>query len=801
MKKVYSLFVAICFGMTSILGQTIYVKQDATGANDGSSWENAFTDLQSALAIADGNEVWVAAGVYRPSADPADTLARFVIGKNVSLFGGFAGTESSVEERDLESNETILSGDLNGDDVDGNFDDFKEDNVLNVVYVDSLLTQVMLNGLTVSGGHNNPRNNDIETFLWAGAGVYALSAVNSFNCQFTQNAGGTGAAFYGLGAGFSVSTFDNCIIRGNMASDQAAVFISGAQFIEFLDCDFMDNRVSRGGLYTLYCDQVTISNCTFENNDNSAGFGGAYFNWSSTNVRIQNSDFLQNIAGNGGAMYLDGRDLSGHDMNNITLIDCVFQGNQAIDWGGGAIYNWVSGYTMINCSFTNNSAANTGGSIYNGGDEKSYSIDNSTFDGNTAGWGAGVANYGTNSNLSVSHTTFENNQANTSGGGVTTGFLGHTTIENCEFIENIANFGAGVFVQNDTSSVIVRKSSFTGNASGTQGGGISLSGDVSATVDSCNFELNSADFGAAINAGGGNVFEQTPVGKFTLANSIFNFNLAGNQAGAVNISNMDVDIYSCLFINNAANGDGNGGAISTNASDSTAIAVNIANSTFSFNSGALANHIAAWTAGIGTSSLSLQNNIFDQGGSTSYVIEDGTPDLISLGGNFSNDETLAMYLTHEKDQVGEDLDPMFVAPDDFDFHLLASSSCINAGVSEGAPEYDIEGNQRVEEPDIGAYEYQIEVGTRAAVVENNNQLQLAPNPTKASLQLRLENSWSGLLQGRIINMLGQEVRAFQLDKASGATQTTIDVSTLSSGTYRILLSNGVEMVVEGFVKG
>ena len=136
---------------------------------------------------------------------------------------------------------------------------------------------------------------------------------------------------------------------------------------------------------------------------------------------------------------------------------------------------------------------------------------------------------------------------------------------------------------------------------------------------------------------------------------------------------MDVDVHSCLFINNVADGNGTGGAISTNASDSSFITVNILNSTFSANAGSLADGIAGWTGGIGTSTLNLQNNIFEHGGGNSYVIEDGTPEVVSLGGNFATDETLADYLTHDKDQYGDDLDPMFVAPDDFDFHLQEES--------------------------------------------------------------------------------------------------------------------------------
>jgi len=54
-------------------GDTIYVKWDATGNNNGSSWEDAFTDLQDALAAADSSDqIWVAKGVYYPTNVPIE---------------------------------------------------------------------------------------------------------------------------------------------------------------------------------------------------------------------------------------------------------------------------------------------------------------------------------------------------------------------------------------------------------------------------------------------------------------------------------------------------------------------------------------------------------------------------------------------------------------------------------------------------------------------------------------------------------------------------------------------------------
>ena len=72
-------------------GSTIYVDADATGANDGTSWANAYVTLQPALeAASDGDEVWVAAGVYTPTVEHGGTGGRyksFQMKNGVALYG------------------------------------------------------------------------------------------------------------------------------------------------------------------------------------------------------------------------------------------------------------------------------------------------------------------------------------------------------------------------------------------------------------------------------------------------------------------------------------------------------------------------------------------------------------------------------------------------------------------------------------------------------------------------------------------------------------------------------------------
>ncbi|MHC4574805.1 MAG: S8 family serine peptidase [Planctomycetota bacterium] len=129
-----------CFG-----GDVIYVNQAAAGSNNGVSWTHALTNLQSALARAAegcGSQIWVAAGTYKPTSDPNERSAAFELVDGVPVYGGFAGTEENLDQRDWVNNETVLSGDIDGDD---NWD------VGRVVRV-SGVNQATIDGFTITKG-------------------------------------------------------------------------------------------------------------------------------------------------------------------------------------------------------------------------------------------------------------------------------------------------------------------------------------------------------------------------------------------------------------------------------------------------------------------------------------------------------------------------------------------------------------------------------------------------------------------------------------------------------------------------
>jgi predicted outer membrane repeat protein len=157
----------------------VYVNVAATGANDGSSWANAYTSLPSALTAANsGDEIWVASGTYRPTTTTNRGVS-FALKNGVGIYGGFLGTETSRSQRDPAANVTILSGDIG---TPGS----SSDNSYHVVTADSTVTaSAVLDGSTITGGNADglpASNQDRGGGMWVNAGAPTVS-----HCIFTSN--------------------------------------------------------------------------------------------------------------------------------------------------------------------------------------------------------------------------------------------------------------------------------------------------------------------------------------------------------------------------------------------------------------------------------------------------------------------------------------------------------------------------------------------------------------------------------------------------------------------------------------
>ncbi len=204
----------------------LFVDASATGNNDGSSWANAFTDLQDALAIGMGETIHIAEGTYKPTSGTSRGIS-FDVPSDAILLGGYPAG-GGVREPNTYS--TILSGEVdNMAGHDGNsFRVVKLANVSNVV----------LDGLTISDGSAN----QAATFARArGGGVYSTGSTSTFiNVIFSNN-----FAIYGGGIFAYLSpnvTFEDCTFELNTANYGAAIYHSNETQMYIKRSRIIDNN-------------------------------------------------------------------------------------------------------------------------------------------------------------------------------------------------------------------------------------------------------------------------------------------------------------------------------------------------------------------------------------------------------------------------------------------------------------------------------------------------------------------------------------------------------------------------------
>lgn len=284
--------------------RVVYVKNTATGANNGSSWLNAYTTLTSALASAvDGDEIWIAGGVYKPSTS-GNRDATFTVSKFVILLGGFSGSETQVTQRDWRVNSTILSGDLAGNDTGPGVN--QGDNSKRLVSVTSA-NGVILDGLTITGGSNTTSSPDFGCGLGLITSSYGGSLASSVMVR-------------------------NCIFKWNYALSYGGAI----------------------GLWGSITTPLTVDGCAFIQNSAPANGGGA-IQIDSAGLIVTNSLFLQNTGSGSGAITVN-------NARDIYIANSVFSGNTAgggmqSSVGAGAIRGWTSNsgrYRILNCTLVSN---------------------------------------------------------------------------------------------------------------------------------------------------------------------------------------------------------------------------------------------------------------------------------------------------------------------------------------------------------------------------------------------------------------------------------------------------------------
>lgn len=190
-------------------GQYVYVHESATGLNNGTSWANAFNDLQDALYVAERyenvQEIWVAEGQYKPHS--SDRAESFILNDSIKIYGGFIGVETSREERTPDASLVLISGDIN-------IQDTIWDNTYHVVQATATCVECVLDGLTIHYGYANEPTGGNDR----GAGLLTSGKLTLGNVIFERNfATDLGAALHASGA-LSNVIVENCTFRLNNSS-------------------------------------------------------------------------------------------------------------------------------------------------------------------------------------------------------------------------------------------------------------------------------------------------------------------------------------------------------------------------------------------------------------------------------------------------------------------------------------------------------------------------------------------------------------------------------------------------------
>jgi parallel beta-helix repeat protein len=262
-----------------------YVDADASGSNNGSSWANAYNYLHDALLAASrGDEIWVAQGIYKPDQGggmtPGDRTATFQPINGITIKGGYAGFgEADPDARDINAYETILSGDLNGD--DGPICANNGENSYRVVTENGTDETAVLDGFTITGGTYD--------------GMYNFfSSPTLTNCTFSMNSGG------GMYNSQSSPTLTNCTFSRNSAT-------------------------FGGGMYNRNSSPM-LTNCIFTTNSSTYEGGGIY-NYRNSSPILTNCTFSANSAANGNALACDSPPHRKYP-SNVQITNCIL-------WDGG----------------------------------------------------------------------------------------------------------------------------------------------------------------------------------------------------------------------------------------------------------------------------------------------------------------------------------------------------------------------------------------------------------------------------------------------------------------------------------
>ncbi|MBN1902682.1 right-handed parallel beta-helix repeat-containing protein, partial [Candidatus Sumerlaeota bacterium] len=276
----------------------IYVAWDASGSGNGSSWENAFQTISPAVTAAqEADHIWVKKGTY---------IEQVILQKNISLYGGFAGTETDLEQRNISLNETILDG-------------------TGKSYSEVLMTKGRLDGFTILGGQGTTRTYKDVTMRFGGCILVDYDSTDPVisHCRITKTETPEG--------GFALA----CLYAGNLLIE---------------DCLVEQNRSPLGIDGILVCNNATVAirRCIIRDND-----GEGLFCDYKNSVTVEDSEFLNNKKG---GIWFCG--------TTVDVKRCVIRGNS---WRGMNFYYDPATGLVADCVIEENNTDNSEDNYFGGG--------------------------------------------------------------------------------------------------------------------------------------------------------------------------------------------------------------------------------------------------------------------------------------------------------------------------------------------------------------------------------------------------------------------------------------------------
>lgn len=359
MKKFLSVLLVSGFFSPLLFSQTIYVNHAATGSNDGSSWQNAYQSLTTALTAAHANtaitQIWVAKGTYYPSTTNNRDHFFNIRRNNLQVYGGFAGTETDLTQRNAVAHPTILSGNIGATASNG-------DNSYHIMVIElnpsnpqPIDNSLIIDGFTFSEGNANAGSVFNSLYpRYTGSSIFISCNFSSINitplirnCIFADNRAFSSGAltYYGISAGSNVFTIEQCTFQNNYAG------YSGAAI------DIMQLDAAGYGVQGVF--SVAVDKCSFLSNsvDNysqggaNGGVGAGINTFGQGTLKVNNTTFINNTIGpaTSFAGTYKGTAVSVRNGGNTTIVNSLAYANNNYT----PFYNIQSTLTFINATVYN----------------------------------------------------------------------------------------------------------------------------------------------------------------------------------------------------------------------------------------------------------------------------------------------------------------------------------------------------------------------------------------------------------------------------------------------------------------